>query len=74
MDDTSHKKISIVTSSLPLNEVKEITDRIKNGVLNEHGYDKTKLKNTLISLVPEYQPETDMDEIQYLRSKPEVQA
>ncbi|MFL2983059.1 MAG: polysaccharide biosynthesis protein [Candidatus Neomarinimicrobiota bacterium] len=72
---TPHEKILMITSNLTNDKVKIITDRIMDGELAGHEFDNNELRQSLSSLVPEYNPlrEGNSDPIR-LKFKPEIEA
>ena len=71
---TKHEKIMIVDSSIPKEEAQFITKRIMDGELDGHEFDHNKLRMSLATLVPEYEPEDILKEPVILRIRPEAQA
>ena len=53
---TKHKKIMLVRQNIPEVKIKEIANRIIDGALIDHEYDRNILRSILTSLVPEYEP------------------
>jgi len=74
VDKTSHEKIMVVNSSVSQNEAKTIHQRIIQGELNGHEFDKIKIRDLLASIVPDYRPEDDYAEPVELRIRPDIQA
>jgi len=74
IDKTSHEKIMIVNPTIPTEEAKFIHQRIINGELNGHEFDKSKIQTLISSLVPEYKPDMSDGEPVVLRIKPNIQA
>ena len=71
---TLHEKILKIRQTITPDLLKDITSRIIKGELTGHEFDSTKLRVSLSSLVPEYEPSYRDDEPIVLRVKPEVQA
>ena len=72
---THHEKILEIRPSLTSENVKIITDRIMSGELNGHEFDNNELRESLLSLVPDYKPlnEEGLSPI-LLKVKPQIEA
>ncbi|MBI86890.1 MAG: hypothetical protein CMG63_02290 [Candidatus Marinimicrobia bacterium] len=72
---TGHKKISVVHPNLSDVKIKEIANRIIDGALTPHEYDRNILRSILTSLIPEYEP-LKKDEVEplILKASPKAQA
>ena len=56
MSKTDHNKIIQVHPNISDIKIKEISNRIMEGELISHEYDRNILRSLLTSLVPEYEP------------------
>ena len=65
---TDHKKIIQVHPNISEKKIKEISNRIIDGELISHEYDRNILRSLLTSLVPEYEP-LKKDEVEPLELK-----
>ena len=72
---TNHKKINLVHQNIPDVKIKEIANRIIEGELIAHEYDRNILRSILTSLIPEYEP-LKKDEVEpiVLKASPKVHA
>ena len=74
VDRTTHEKILIVNTSLPDNEVHQITKRIMDGELNGFEFDKNEIRDRLSALVPEYNSDETQNDPVILKYRPEALA
>ena len=74
VDRTVHEKILVVNTSLSDIEVQNITNRIMNGELDGHEFDKSQIRQKLASLVPEYNSDEIQNEPVILKYRPEALA
>ena len=70
---TLHDKILEIRPTITTDKIKKITNRIMSGALNGHEFDNNELRESLSSLVPEYNPINKNDPI-ILNVKPEIEA
>ena len=72
---THHDKILQIRPTLEPNELKNLTEKIMSGELNGHEFNNDKLIETLLNLVPEYNPlDKDTGNPVILNVKPEIEA
>ena len=75
VNETLHDKILEIRPNLTSEEVSKITKRIMAGELNGHEFDNNELRQSLLSLVPEYKPlDKDNSSPIVLSFKPQVEA
>ena len=72
---TNHNKIIRIHPNISKNQIRDISDRIMDGELISHEYDRNILRSILSSLVPGYEP-LKKDEVEPLKIKtsPKAQA
>jgi len=72
---THHERILEIRPNLTSEKVKIITDRIMSGELNGHEFDNNELRESLLSLVPNYKPinKEGLSPV-LLKLKPEIEA
>ena len=72
---TKHEKIVKIIPDISLDQVKSIIERIMSGELNGHEFNNDELKESLLTLVPEYRPlDKDGTNPIILNVKPEIEA
>ncbi len=75
VEKTIHEKILEIRPNLTHNKVSSITSRIMNGELSGHEFNNNELRESLSSLVPEYEPlDKDQSTPIVLKYKPEIEA
>jgi len=72
---TDHDKIIQIHPNISKSQIKDISNRIMDGELISHEYDRNILRSILTSLVPDYQP-LKKDEVEplILKATPKAQA
>jgi len=73
VEKTLHDKILEIRPAITTDKIKNITDRIMSGALNGHEFDNNELRESLSSLVPEYNPIKKNNPV-ILNVKPEIEA
>ena len=72
---TKHEKIVKIIPDISLDQVRSIIERIMSGELNGHEFNNDELKESLLTLVPEYRPlDKDGTNPIILNVKPEIEA
>jgi len=73
VEKTLHDKILEIRTTITTDKIKNITSRIMSGALDGHEFDNNELRESLSSLVPEYNPLEKNNPV-ILNVKPKIEA